>query len=427
MAPWNRASNLVDAIEDWVARGLLPSQTGEILKADVASNRKSRSFSSIIVMLGVICLAFAAMTFVAANWDIMSNLTRLLLVGAGMWATWGLSIWLKHRGNDFLANLFVMLACAVFGASIMLVGQIFHIQGEPRDAVWLWAAGTLTGAVATRSIPALALAVMLVCLWTFMGRGWTGPFSKVEYIFLLYWGLCAAAAWWMASRFSAHVLAMAMAAWILVSSVAWFDFGKSTDMTFLLVSLFAAFVAISLALYSDGAGKWLRNFELPAILYLMFVIAGLVTIWYFATDKLGSGDWHLIQTAYWPGMAGSLFAVALAFFGHQHDNPNRYDMIVTAVFAAIASILSGFLHRIPFVMETFMLAMSIWTIRMGWRLEYRALSTFGFIGFSCVMLLIYFMTVGTLIGTSGFYLGAGLLLLLGALVLPKLLRRGVRT
>jgi len=424
MVAWNKGKILANAVDDWKARGLLSAASASTLQADIEANTKSRSFSSIIVLLGVICLAFGIMTFVAANWDEMSNLARLVLVFAGMWLAWGLSIWLKLRGSDWLADLFVMLASAVFGASIMLIGQIFHIQGEPRDAVWLWTAGTLVAALATRSGPALALTVILVGLWTFMGRGWIGPFEQIEYVFLIYWGICAAAAWWLGSRFSAHVLALSMAAWILVSSIAWMDFDKSFDMLFLLVALFGSLIALSIILFSDGAGKWLKSFELPAAFYVMLTIGGLVIIWYAATDQSWNGDWRLVQTAYWPGIAGSVLAVALAAYGHTSANANRYDIIVAAVFAVIASILSGFLHRVPFAMEAFMLALSIWTIRMGWRLEYRPLSSLGFIGFAGVMLLIYFETVGSLIGTSGFYLGAGLLLLFGALVLPKMLRRG---
>jgi uncharacterized membrane protein len=198
---------------------------------------------------------------------------------------------------------------------------------------------------------------------------------------------------------------------------------NSRDMLFLLVAMFGSFLGVSLVLYSDGAAKWLKGFELSAILYLMLAIGGFVVIWYAATDQRWNGEWGLVQMAYWPGIAGSLIAAALAAFAYQRANPNRYDMMVAAVFTVIASVLSGFLHRVPFAMEAFMLALSIWTIRMGWRLEYRALTSFGFTGFAGVMLLIYFETVGTLIGTSGFYLGAGLLLLFGAIVLPKILKR----
>ncbi|MCB1423605.1 MAG: hypothetical protein KDJ69_14305, partial [Nitratireductor sp.] len=60
---------------------------------------------------------------------------------------------------------------------------------------------------------------------------------------------------------------------------------------------------------------------------------------------------------------------------------------------------------------------------MGWRLEYRSLSTLGFLTFTGVMLLLYFETLGNLLDTSLFYLGAGIVLLAGAIIIPKLARR----
>ena len=38
------------------------------------------------------------------------------------------------------------------------------------------------------------------------------------------------------------------------------------------------------------------------------------------------------------------------------------------------------------------------------------------------LLIVYAETLGSLMGTAGFYFGAGLLLLLGALVVPRILR-----
>ena len=35
----------------------------------------------------------------------------------------------------------LLIGGAVFGASIMLIAQTYHISGNPADAVLLWAAG----------------------------------------------------------------------------------------------------------------------------------------------------------------------------------------------------------------------------------------------------------------------------------------------
>ena len=199
--------------------------------------------------------------------------------------------------------------------------------------------------------------------------------------------------------------------------------GSRGDLLFLLVVLFCAFVAVSLALYSYGAGQWFKSYEPTGIVYFMILVAGMTFLWYMATDQRYNGNWRMVVPYYWPGMAGSAIMIGLAAFAHVRAHPFRYDMMVAVVFTLITAFLSGFIQRVPFLMEAYLLALSIWTIRMGWRLQYRPLSTLGFFGFAGVMLLLYFETLGSLLDTSLFYLGAGVLLLVAAMVIPRFMRK----
>ena len=68
----------------------------------------------------------------------------------------------------------------------MLIAQMFHIEGHPPDAVLTWALGALAAGVILQSNPALALAMLLICLWS----GWetTDGGGEVHWAFLLGWG-----------------------------------------------------------------------------------------------------------------------------------------------------------------------------------------------------------------------------------------------
>lgn len=423
MAILNRRKTLSNAVSDWSGRGVIDKPTAEILLADISSQIKTRSFSSIIMLLGAICLCFGIMTFVAANWDAMSSLTRVGLLIAALWAAWGISIILKAQNRDWASHIFVMLACGIFGACIMLISQIYHLQGEPKDAVWLWAIGTGLAALATRSVPALVLYIILITLWAVMDFDLFGRESKIEYSYLIYWSLGALGAWIASSRFSAHVLSASLVFWLLYMVGESLGREDIRNLLPLYSVLACSFISIAVMLYSDGAKQWIKGFEGSAIIYLMILVAGLVLIWYLATDLRWTDKWRIVSAAFWPGFVGAVICGAIAFLARRTANPNWYDIAVTAAFAAITCVLSGSATRVPFIMEAFMLALSIWTIRMGWRLEYRAMSTLGFLGFSGVMLLIYFETLGNLLGTSLFYLGAGVLLLVGAFLIPKFMRK----
>ncbi len=426
MAIWNSKSTLTKAVDDWQAKGFLDAVTAARLHADIISNIKPRSFSSIVMLLGVICLAFGIMTFVGANWEEMTSHMRVMLLFVSLWASWGISVWFKSVGKDWAAQVFVLLACAIFGASIMLIGQIYHIQGEPKEAVWLWAVGTGLAALVTRSIPALVLYVILITTWTVIDFQFFGRPKMIDYSYIAYWLLGAATAWWLTSRFAAHMLAIGLIFWLFYVVIQFIELsGSSHDMRLLFSILGAAFVGISISLYSYGSLHWLRGFETPALVYLMILIAGLIFIWYMASDQHWDGSWRISTVTYIPAIVAVLATLAISYVARQQQNVWRYDIMVSAVFSIIFLVLSGSITRVPFIMEAFMLALSIWTIRMGWRIEYRPLSTLGFLGFASVMLLIYFQTLGNLLDTSLFYLGAGVLLLTGAAVLPRLMRRKI--
>ena len=63
---------------------------------------------------------------------------------------------------------------------------------------------------------------------------------------------------------------------------------------------------------------------------------------------------------------------------------------------------------------------SIWMIRMGGRQEITAATRLGYVLFTGLMLVIYFRTAGTILGTAGFYLLTGLVMVLGSIFLPRL-------
>jgi len=80
-----------------------------------------------------------------------------------------------------------------------------------------------------------------------------------------------------------------------------------------------------------------------------------------------------------------------------------------------------FFPQLPFVKEILGLGVSIWIIRMARRIGMPRLLPIGYLGFAAVMLTIYLEAAEGLLGTSVFYFGAGVLLLAGTWLLPKVL------
>jgi uncharacterized membrane protein len=82
-------------------------------------------------MLGAILFGCAVMSFVAAHGTGMSKLTRLALLLAGLWGCYAAAFGLFRRQLNAFAHAAVLGGIALFGASIMLIAQMSHMEGNP--------------------------------------------------------------------------------------------------------------------------------------------------------------------------------------------------------------------------------------------------------------------------------------------------------
>lgn len=404
----SRATTLREALDDWTARGLLPVETAERLRADLPPAREGGGFQALVVVLGALCLGFAAISFVAANWEAMSRLARVAVIFAALWAGWGATAFAAWRGARWWAEALAMLSCGLYGAAIMLVAQIYHIQGNAADAVFLWAAGTGLAAALLRAQLPLALATALFALWFLMDL--PREIGARNALYLATLAVSAVLAFWTQSRFGAHLVTLGL---MLCAGVAIF---QAVDNPGDVVPHISGLIAVVAALlFSLGGPRWLRGFDGAALAYALAMISGLVLMLGGAVMDNSSGLSPISPLTLLPLAA----AIGLALLAQVRPVATRYDIRVAAIAVAVLTLGFGLIPG-PWTAAAVMLALFIWITRMGWRLDLRALRVLGIAGFVGAMLVIYAMTLGSLIGTAGFYLGAGVLLLGGALLGSRL-------
>jgi uncharacterized membrane protein len=410
----SRKTVLSEAVEDWAARGLLRPDTARALDADIAARSGGWDFRALIIAFGVICLGFAAITFVAANWEEIPRLGKLAMIGGTLWAAWAGAVWAgRRRALPWFEGL-SLLACALYGAAIMLVAQIYHIQGEAVDAVWLWAVGTLVAAVLMRAAMPLALATGLFFLWFTMSL--ERDFAQVNLIYLGWWAVTALLAALLPSRFCGHLSALALIAWVVISLVQ-----EDAERLPTIMAAGGALVVVALALISHASGRWLRGFEGAALFYALALAAGLGILLHVADSDIFLRDVPApgLQA---PLLVAPLACLVMALWGYMQGADTRYDLWVTTIAAALMAAVFG-LWPHQWLSAAFLLALFLWITRMGWRLSLRRLRVLGIAGFVVMLLILYAETVGSLIGTAGFYLSAGVILLAGALIGPRLVKR----
>ncbi len=342
---WGYRARLERDLARWRERGWISEAAAQEIRRDVAARGRGIGLPTTLAVLGAVLIGFAAMSFVAANWQEMPRVARLGLLLAGLWACYGLAGWLLARGLDGFGHAAVLAGVGLFGAGIMLIAQMYHIDGNPPDAVLTWAAGALVAGVLLRSNPALALAMLLVGLWS----GWqTGLSEAVHWPFLIGWSAVAAALLWRRWRPGLHLSALVLSVWIV-------------SLGYLL---------------QDGHAHW-------AVALIGLAIAGAA----LAAEQL-PGVWRRIA----PAALG--YGMAIAYAG-------------LFAFKFIETRDPGTLALLSVLAMAMLLAAVFW----GWRKEHKPVLWLGYIGFSLEVLALYFVTIGTLLGTSVFFLLAGLIVI----------------
>ena len=333
-------------LERWQAAGWISGQGHAAIVSDLASRRSGIGLSSALAVLAAVLIGFAAMSFVAANWDHMSKLARLALIGTGLVGSYAGAAWLFHRGLDVMGHAAVLAGVALFGAGIMLIAQMYHMDGHAPDAVWLWGVGALVSAVVLRSNPAIGAAIVLFLMWTFYELQFT---TSVHWPYLPMWALTAFAVWLTRWRAGLQLISLALAVWIVAMG---YKFGGDHNMTgHAVVTLIGvALVAVSMA-FGATIDRW-RRVSGPMLGYGMAI-----------------------------AFAGSM---ALQFV-------TRTDNSQLLALGALT------------------LAALVGTLIWAWRTDNRPALWLAYTAFSIEVFALYVKKLGTLINTSLFFLIAGVL------------------
>lgn len=343
-------------IARWQQDGLIDADTASRLNADLHKRAPGFSLGTVLATLGGLLLGAAVIMLVAANWQEMPRLMRVGLLFLLVWASYLGGAWRQSRGDKLFPSALYVLGAASFGAGIALVGQMYNLSGDVHSAVAVWSLGVLASAFLLRA-PVLAA----------FGAGVAG-FYLASYVF---------------DAVTGDVAYQWMGPVLLIVGVASALFTRSRTAAHLW-SLFV--IGWALLLYAE--------LESEAILVLMIIVGiGLMLAQGLARDTLQRLT-RFAEPLAASGLLAALAALAILQMDHMFSYQGQYAGLDRDVFYGIL-----------------ILALSIGALALCGR-NNGSLRSIAYIAFSAEVLYLASATVGSMIGTSGFFLTAGILVLL---------------
>ena len=152
----------------WQADGVITSAVGDAIRAALPPAPRSVNIPTVVGILGALLIAAAFLAFVAANWTEISRPARFAILLAGIVGAYGAAAWFDRSDRPYLADISATVGSIVFGASIALVGQMYHLAEDFAGGLMLWSAGALIATLLTGSRGSLAVALAAGCVWSGM-------------------------------------------------------------------------------------------------------------------------------------------------------------------------------------------------------------------------------------------------------------------
>lgn len=392
----------------WVADGVISGDAAHsIRKARFAEEAVSR-LPGIFAMLGALMLAASVSAFVAANWQEIPRLVRLVGILTLIAACFPVALQLGRRGMPLGTEAAVTFAALCFGAGVALVGQMYHLPGDWPAGAMLVAIGAVVAAALTGQSGPLVIAFAAMTAWSF-GRFDEEQWRVIHWSFLLLFVPSFALALGRENRLVAHSAILALSVWL--ATLLWTQAGASYDLRPFDggIAITVAYMAIGLlALDRD----WPAEFRalLPWGAWTFGVLLCFEIEFALETTRVG---WHAMDARVGFAYGAAVIALAaLAVLARDRDKGRLVIIASCAIGLTIPLILAGGPGIPARVLVPVAVLISAVAMVVGGLLT--GLRTFVIVGyavFGVSILILLWRTVGTLLGQSLFFLVAGVVLL----------------
>lgn len=140
----------IDAIQDAFNQIVTKEEKEDIQKR----------ITRIIVTIGAILVGVGIFSFIAANWQEMTKVVKVLIIVIAMIASYTSGWFLREKWHyEKTGEALLLLGAIIYGAGIFLIAQMFHTRGNWPDGFILWMIGTIAMAFATESFSLFYLAI----------------------------------------------------------------------------------------------------------------------------------------------------------------------------------------------------------------------------------------------------------------------------
>src|SRR5690606_18507339 len=147
--------------------------TAAALRRDVErSGRSAISLGTVLAVMAAVLVGAAILIIIAANIERVPRIARVTALFAIIAASYICGAILKIRGRDGFGEALFLIGLAAFGASIALIGQMYHMSGDEAEAIFIWCGAAIAAAALLKSPVLTNSSVLLAVAWLLFAFDW---------------------------------------------------------------------------------------------------------------------------------------------------------------------------------------------------------------------------------------------------------------
>lgn len=414
--------DLAAEMSDWVGRQLITiDQARKIsdlygIDYDTAQNRSGAMH--VLTLLGMLFIGLALITVIGANWDTIprgARLSGLVLLTAGSHIA---GIWHHLRDRRVWATGLFLFGNISYGASIILIAQIYHLGKHMPDGIFWWALGSLPFGLLLRNSLLVSFSGALALLWFYLevrtGFVKMTTFVTVFPVFILT-GLYLA----IRDRVGTLLLLFLYAGsfvWIkALFALIWLD--DTSDSIFVAEHFF---IGVSLFLVACSLNHWLYSLDsrktrdyatvLSVWTWRLALLTLLVMSFEHYWEELLEANWNHRVSLWIVAAAAALAALWINVRAGAQLSVGPLILLCGAIMLAV-TVLDIEPVYLQVMTNCLLIVVGTWLILQG---AVKGISTYFYLGLSTILLtalLRYIDLIGDYVGTAVLFVGFAAILL----------------
>jgi uncharacterized membrane protein len=377
--------------EKWVKDKIITPEQLDLIMARYPDKKGMHKTGAVLPVLASILISLSILSFIASNWGMLPPFVRLTLLIGIMIGFYVFGERALSKGKEALGTSLNLLGIVSFGASIILLGQTFHLTAADARLFVFWSLPAVFYIFRDRN----KFYYLLLVLLTVGGQLYSyGQFQSFSYALFFIFLLSAGSFVFLYSR---------------QLETGFFTFGLSAQALLLIVSLEANllwFFVFGFSLFT--LGRWVRK----TVFKQMFTIAGTSIAYVFTLGLYVAltNEWTSEFELPIPGFFLPVFFVVLALWlmANRKEKGSTNELIIFLPYFYLVHFIDPLLVGVIYLLVMFLYSATI--LSTGYRNEDRFQINFGITLFLVVCIMGYFNLAWDFMPKSVFFLIGGILL-----------------